>query len=195
MLWVLVGQLTLMVALFAWNDCFPSWANRMIMALVILIPPIAYLTVLAQPSVRQAWRSLLRDCYLSAVTIPPAVVHLFSLATVKRVVILVMSLKPMPNTVDEWITCCVLPFKTCVVATIPMILVFAKISSRFRLYNSANSPSFELIFQFYLISMSALLFGALLQAIFCRPGRATTTLRYFLLGIVLLFIPMFMPRI
>ena len=195
MLWGLVGQLILMVALFVWNDCFPSWVNRIILAMVILIPPMAYLTVLSQPSVRQAWRSLLRDCYTFAITIPPAVVRLFSLATVKRLVMFVLSLKPIPNTVDEWITCCVLPFKTYVVATIPMIWVFAKIISYFRPYVSTTAPAFALIFQFYLISMLALLFGALLQAIFCRVGRATTTLRYFLFGIVLLFVSMFMPRI
>ena len=193
MLWVLVGQLTLMVALFVWNDCFPSWVNRIIMAVVILIPPMAYLTVLAQRSVRQEWRNLLRDCYVFALTIPPAVVRLFSLATVKRLAAFVMSLKPMPNTVDEWITCCVLPFKTCIVATFPLIWAFEKIVSHFRPYDRTSSPSFELIFQCYLISLLALLFGALLQAIFCRPGRATTTLRYFLLGIVLLFVSMFIP--
>jgi hypothetical protein len=192
---VFVGQMLLIAVLFVWSDFFPSWVNWIIAATVILFPPTAYLTVLAQPSVRQAWRSLMRDCYLFAIIIPPAVVRLFSLATVKELVRFVMSLKPMPNTVDEWITFCVLPFKTYVVVTIPMIWTFAKIISHFRPYVRASSPSFQLIFQCYLISLLALLFGALLQGIFCRPGRATTTLRYFLLGIVLLFVSMFIPRI
>jgi hypothetical protein len=121
MLLVFVGQVMLIATLFVWGDFFPSWVNRIVVATVVLFPPMAYLTVLAQPSVRQAWRSLMRDCYLFAITIPPAVVRLFSLATVKELVRFVMSLKPMPNTVDEWITFCVLPFKTYVVVTIPMI--------------------------------------------------------------------------
>jgi hypothetical protein len=101
----------------------------------------------------------------------------------------------MPATVDEWITCCVLPFKTCIVATFPMIWTFEKIVSHFQPYSRVFWPSFELIFQCYLISLLALLFGALLQAIFCRAGRTTTTLRFFLLGFVLLFVSMFMPQI
>jgi len=112
-----------------------------------------------------------------------------------KLVRFVASHKPMPTTTDEWITFCVLPFKTCVAVTIPMIWAFEKIISHFQPYGRATSPPFQLIFQYYLISFLALLSGALLQAVSCRPGRATTTLRYFLLGIVLLFVSMFIPQI
>jgi hypothetical protein len=156
---------------------------------------VAYLTVLARPSMRQAWRDLLLDSWALIVSAIVAFVRLFRPATVMKLVRLVISLKPMPATVDEWITCCVLPFKTCIVATFPMIWAFEKIVSHFQSYSRVFWPSFELIFQCYLISLLALLFGALLQAIFCRAGRATTTLRFFLLGFVLLFFSTFMPRL
>jgi hypothetical protein len=188
MLWVFVGQMMLMVALFVWNDCFPSWVNRIIMATVILFPLMVYLTVLAEPSVRQAWRSLLRDCYLFAVSIPPAIARLFSFATVVKLAQIVASLKPFPETKDDWIALILLPFKTCIVVTFPMIWVFGKIISYFQLYGRASWPSYELIFQCYLISLLALLVGALFQSIFCRAGRATTTSLFFFVGFALLLI-------
>ncbi len=162
------------------------------MAMVILFPLMAYLTVLAQPSVRQAWRSLLRDCYLFAVSIPPAIARLFSFATVMKLVQIVTSLKPFPETKDDWIALVLLPFKTCIVVTFPMIWVFGKIISYFHLYGRTFWLSYELIIQCYLISLLALLVGALLQSIFCRAGRATTTLGFFLLGFVL---PLIQPLI
>ena len=134
---------------------------------------------------RQAWRDVLLDSWTLFVSAGTAFVRLFRPATVMKLVRFVVSLKPMPTTADEWITCCVLPFKTCIVATFPMIWAFEKIHSHFQPYDRVFWPSFELIFQCYQISLLALLFGAFLQAIFCCAGRATTTLRFLLLGLVL----------
>ena len=197
MLWVFVGQMLLVVALFVWNDFFPSWLNQAIVVSVILLSPLAYLAVLAHPSMRQAWRNLLRDSWLLIVSVASAFIRLFHPATVIKLMRFIVSLKPMPATVDEWITCCVLPFKTCIVVAFPMIYIFEKIVSHspyFRPYGRTFGLSFDLIFESYSISLLALLLGALLQAIFCRTGRATTTLRFFLLGLVLPFVVSLIPR-
>jgi hypothetical protein len=82
MLFVFVGQMVLIVALFAWNNFFPLWLNRVIAATVILFPPLAYLTVLARPSMRQAWRNLLLDSWALIISAIVSFVRLFRPATV-----------------------------------------------------------------------------------------------------------------
>ena len=156
---------------------------------------MAYLSLLAKPSFRQAWRWVFQEFYRFALSIPSAFKYWFSFRTVARLVRLVLSLKTFPESMDGWIALCLLPFKTCVVATFPIIWAFEKINSFFQPYGKTSWPSFELVFQCYLISLLALLLGALVQAIFCRAGRATTTLRFFTLGFVLLFVSALMPRI
>ena len=198
MLLVFVAQMLLVIVLFVWSDLFPSWLNRIFIAYVILFPPMAYLTVLARPSMRQAWRGLLLDSWALIFSATVAIAHQFRPATVMKLVRLVTSLKLIPATVDQWITFCVLPFKTCIVATFPMIWIFEKIlahTSFFRPYRRVFGLSYDLIFKCYLISLLALLLGALLQAIFCEAGRATITLRFFLLGSVILFVLVFTPRL
>ena len=191
MLLVFVGQMLLVVVLFVWSDFFPSWFNRVIVTSVIFVLPLAYLTVLARPAMRQAWHALLLDSWTLMASAAVAFARLFRPATVMKLRRLVTSLKPMPATIDELITFCVLPFKTCVVATFPMIWIFEKIISHtayYRPYGRTFGLSYELLFECFLISLLALLLGALLQGIFCRAGRATTTLRFFLAGLVLLFV-------
>ena len=187
MLWVFVGQMMLMVALFVWNDCFPSWVNRIIMATVILFPLMAYLTVLAQPSVRQAWRSLLRDCYLFAVSIPPAIARLFSFATVVKLVQIVTSLKPFPETADDWIALVLFPFKTYIFVAFPFVWLCVKFATLFHPVGRELGDVLFIIYLGYLFSIAILILGSLLQALVCRSGRATQTIYFILLGFVLLF--------
>jgi hypothetical protein len=188
MLWVLVGQLILMVALFVWYDCFPSWVNRIIMAAVILIPPMAYLTVLAQPSVRQSWRWLFRELCLFALLIPPAVKQLFSFRTIANLAHLVRSMKPYPESLDGWIALCLFPFKTYIVVTIPYIYISLKIYALFHPLSPGTLESGGVFLEGYLLSFLVLLLGALVQALICRAGRATQTLGIFLLGIIYFFV-------
>jgi hypothetical protein len=191
MLWVFVGQMLLVTVLFVWNDFFPAWLNRFIVVSVILVSPLAYLAVFIHPSMRQAWRDLLRDSWALIISAVAAFARLFRPATAMKLARLVTSLKPTPDTLDEWITFCVLPFKTSVVATFPMIWVFEKIISHtayYRPYGRTFGLSYELLFESYLISLLALFFGAIIQGIFCRAGRAESTLRFFLAGLVLLFV-------
>jgi hypothetical protein len=190
MLWVFVSQMLLVVALFVWNDFFPPWLNQVIVVSVILLSPLAYLTVLAKPVMRHAWRETLRDTWSLIISITRACGRLFLPSTFMKLVRFIASLEPVPTTIDGWITLCVLPFKTCVAATFPVVWIFEKVlsyTSYYRPYGRVFGLSYDLIFQFYLISLLALLFGAVIQGIFCHTGRATVTLRFFLLGLALIF--------
>ena len=187
--WVFVGQAVVTACLFTFFWSFPTWFNWVIAAIAILFTPLAYLVLLKQPPVRAAWLYLFKDCIRFLAVITPEIIHLFSRQSVKQMVRAVIFLKKFPDTLDEWITFCVLPFKTCIIVTFPMIWIFEKIASftsYYRPYGRTSGLSYELMFQCYLISLVALLFGALVQGVFCRAGRATTTLRFFLLGLILL---------
>ena len=188
MLWVFVGQLILIAAWFLWNEAIPSWINYVIAATVIIFPVIAYSTLLAQPSVRQAWRWLLREFYLFALLIPPALKHWFSFRTVVSLVRLVRSLKTFPESLDGWIALCLLPFKTYIMVTIPIIFISLKICARFYPLRRGTLESGGIFLEGYLLSFLVLLIGALLQALICRAGRATQTLGIFLLGIIYFFV-------
>lgn len=183
---MIAGQTMLLFVILKWSDYFPSWLNR-ILVLVILISPLAYLTVFIHPSMRVALRDLALVLWALIFSIVTALIRLLHPATVVKLARFVVSLRALPATVDEWITFCVLPFKTCIVATFPMIWIVGEITSHFHKYGRNYSAAYPLVFQCYLISLLALLLGALLQAVFCHAGRATTTLRFFLLGLVLPF--------
>jgi hypothetical protein len=151
MLWVFVGQLLLVVALFVWSDFFPSWLNQVVMVSVILLSPLAYLTVLAKPVMRHAWRETLRDTWLLIISIIRACGWLFLPSTFMKFVRFIASLKPVPTTIDGWITLCVLPFKTCIVAAFPVVWIFEKVLSYtayYRPYGRVFGLSYDLIFNF-----------------------------------------------
>jgi hypothetical protein len=173
MIWVFAGQLILVVALLSWNDIFPIWLNWGIGVSVVLFPPMAYLTVLVRPSVRHAWHDLLSDSWLLIGSITRAFFRLFRPSSLMKLARFVASLKPMPDTADGWVTLCVLPFKTCVVATFPLIWVAAKIVSH-RAYHHPFGRTVELpvnlLLECYLFSLLGLLLGALLQTIFAGQG-------------------------
>lgn len=191
MLWVIPGQAVLLIALLNWCDSFPFWLNRIFVVSVILLPVLAYLIVLSHPSILQAWHDLLLDCWQQTLSASRAFSQLLHPATIIKLMRLVGSIRLMPATIDEWITFCVLPFKTCIVAAFPIFWLLEKTTSpavNSRPYGRALGLSYELLLECYLISLLALLSGALIQAICCRAGRATTTLRFFLLGLILLFL-------
>ena len=195
MLWVFLGQMLLVVAsLFCalfWSDIFPARFCQVILTALVLVSPLVYLAVLAKPIMRLAWRQMLRDTLALIISITRAAGRLFLPSTFMRLVRFIALLKPAPTTLDEWITLCVLPFKTCVAATFPVIWVFEKVLSYFsyfRPYGRTFGLSYELLGECFLFSLLGLLIGALVQALFCRAGRVTVTLRFFLLGLVLLFV-------
>jgi hypothetical protein len=188
MLWVFVGQLMLIAAFFIWNDSIPSLINRIIAAAAIIFPVIAYLTLFAQPSVRQAWRWVFREFYRFALSIPSVLKYWFSFKTVVRLARLVRSMKTFPKSLDGWLAFCLLPFKTYIVVTIPFIYISLKIYALFHPLRRETLESGDIFLEGYLISFLVLLLGALLQALICRAGRATQTLGIFLLGIIYFFV-------
>ena len=101
----------------------PQSRFRLFAAIAILFTPLAYLVLLKQPPVRAAWLYLFKDFVRFLAVITPAIIHLFSYQSVKQMVRAVISLKKFPDTLDEWITFCVLPFKTCIIVTFPMIWI------------------------------------------------------------------------
>jgi hypothetical protein len=182
---------------FFWSDFFPARFCQIIVLWVLFFSPVVYLAVLAKPIMRVAWRELLRDTLLFVFSAVRAFSRLFLPSTFIKLVKFIASLKPAPTTFDEWIALCVLPFKTCVIVTFPMIWIFQKImshSSSFRPYGRACGISYELLAGCFLFSLLGLLLGALLQAIFCRTGRSTVTLRFFLLGVIFIFVSMIFPQ-
>jgi len=193
MLWVFVGQLILIAAWFIWNDSIPSWVNYIIAATAIIFPVIAYLTLLAQPSVRQAWRWVFREFYLFALSISPALKYWFSFRTVVNLVRLVRSLKTFPESMDGWIALCLLPFKTYIIVALPFSLVCVKVFSFFHPARRDYWELEDLLEVGYFISVVLLLPGALLQALVCRSGRASQTMFIFLLGVLILLL--LMPRV
>ncbi|HEY4415035.1 MAG TPA: hypothetical protein VGO57_05020 [Verrucomicrobiae bacterium] len=190
MLWVFFTQMLLLVAVFIGRDFFPSWLSRIIMVMAILFPPITYLYTFTRAPIRRAWHDLLRSFWKLFISMLRAIARCFHPATIKQLFRLVTSLQTAPTTADEWITFGVLPFKTCVVITFPLIWLFNTIishSSNFPYYSRAGGLSYQFLYECYFISLLGLLIGALLQSLFCPAGRVTVTLRFFLLGLILLF--------
>ncbi len=173
---------------FFWSDFFPARLCQTMTLWALFFSPLVYLAVLAKPIMRIAWRELLRDTLLFIFSIVRAFGRLFMPGTFMKLVRFVASLKKAPTTFDEWITLCVLPFKTCVIVTFPMIWMFEKVISLFHHSRPYFLQDGQIILELYLFSLLALLCGALIQAIFCSRGGATNTLRVFLLGLVVLFV-------
>ena len=190
--WVFVGQMLLVLSsVFAGlTDLFPSRFCQAIALWALILSPLVYLAVLAKPIMSIAWKQLLWDIWSIVFAIIRGCGRLFSPMTFIKLVRFIATLKPVPTTNDGWITLCIMPFKTCVVATFPVIWIFEKAlsyTSYYRPYGRVFGLSYDHIFEFYLISLLALLFGAAIQGLLCPTGRATVTLRFFLLGLVLGF--------
>ena len=145
---------------------------------------------------RHAWRETLRDTWSLIISIVRVFSRLFLPSTFMKFARFIVSRKPVPTTIDGWITLCVLPFKTCIVATFPTIWIFEKLISNFshfRPYGRTLGLSYEPLVECFLISLLGLLIGAFLQALFCRAGRATVTLRFFLFGFILVLVSILFP--
>ena len=198
MLWVVAGQMLLVVALLVWSEVFPRWLNELIVVSAVVVPPLAYLTVFTRPAMRQAWRNLLLDSWASVVFLVVGFVRLFRPAIIIKLFRYVATMKKMPDTLDEWITFCILPFKTCIVAMFPVIWASKQFITHILGRPTHYSEGLEwLVAQCLVISFLALLLGAGVQAILCRAGRATTTLRFALLGfgflLILFFLSVLLP--
>lgn len=87
----------------------------------------------------------------------------------------------LPKTRDEWIAVPLLPFKAWVLLGYPVYFIFRE----FVAPRVAGGMAF-LVINVYVLSVGALLVGALIQSIVCSRGAATRTILYVLIGIFIL---------
>jgi len=186
MLWVFVGQTSLIICLFVWGEDLPPWIDRVIVVAVFGLPLVAYLTVLAQPSVRDNWGSFLRGLYQGVISIPSIVKSFFTFTTITSLVRFVISMKTFPETRDGWIALPLFPFKAYVVLAFPFVYICLKLRAAFHPIALQSSEVGGVIILGYVYSITVLLVGALIQALVCRSGRATNTICFILYGIGLI---------
>jgi hypothetical protein len=188
-----LGQMILVASLFAFNEHFSSWVLRIMVAAALLIPVVAYLTILAQPPVYRAWRSALRELCHAGASCIAALLGCFSLKSIFRLCGLVVRLRVFPVTSAERVALLLFPFKVFVLMALPFLWLscsFVRLVEpqlRYVRFPEAILP----ITECYVLCLGILLFGALVQALFSHRGRSSQTVFVFLLGIVLLW--MFRP--
>jgi hypothetical protein len=179
----------LIASLFAFNECLPSWVLRIMVTAALLLPIVAYLTVIAEPPVARAWQSSLRElCHFGAFCIR-ALLASFSLWSVYKLCRWVVTLRVFPVTLDDWIALLLFPFKVFVLMALPFLWLSCSLMRlvepqlRYARFPQAIIP----IAEGYVLCLGILLFGALLQALFSRRGRSTQTVTMFLVGVVFLW--------
>ena len=87
----------------------------------------------------------------------------------------------LPKTRDEWIAVPLSPFKAWVLLAYPLYFIFRE----FVALRVTGGLGF-LVTNGYVLSIAALLVGALIQSIVCSRGAATRTIVYVLIGIFIL---------
>lgn len=97
-----------------------------------------------------------------------------------------MNLTILPKSKDEWIALAVFPFKVWVLVALPFFTFFsAYVSAEHVRYGTTALG--EAVISGYMLSILALLAGAVIQSIFCERGAATRTSLYAVASIVLVF--------
>jgi hypothetical protein len=87
----------------------------------------------------------------------------------------------LPKTRDEWIAAPLLPFKAWVLFGYPLYFIFRSFVAQ----RVGGGMGFWVI-NGYVLSVGALIIGALIQSIVCSRGAATRTILYVLVGIFIL---------
>jgi len=184
-----LGQMMLVAALFAFNEHFPPWVLKIMVAAALLVPLVTYLTILAQPPVHRAWHSALRELYLLGAFSITALLACFSLKSILRLCREVVTLRVFPATSDERVALLLFPFKVFVLGALPFLWLSCSlvrwVEPRPR-YLRFPEAIFA-ISEGYVLWLGILLFGALLQALFSRRGHPVQTVSVFLVGVVFLW--------
>ncbi len=180
MVLVFIGQLILIACVFEFDELFPSWILKLMAAAALGIPVVAYLTVFAQPHVYYAWRSLVRDIFDFVWHCITSLWLCCSLKSMIRAWRNIRSLRTFPSTTDEWVAVVVFPFKAYVLLSYPF-LVTCIVLMRPDRYVRYTEATFA-VSQGYVLCLAILLFGSLVQAVFCQRGRASQTIIFFFLG-------------
>jgi hypothetical protein len=87
----------------------------------------------------------------------------------------------LPKTRDEWIAAPLFPFKAWVLLGYPLYFILGSFVAR----RAAAGMGFW-VTNGYVLSVGALIIGALIQSIVCSRGTATRTILYVLLGVFIL---------
>jgi hypothetical protein len=96
------------------------------------------------------------------------------------------ALRLLPQTRDEWIALPLFPFKAWVVVAFPFYVAFSSYASAQHVRYGVGVLG-EVMIGGYMLSILALLFGALIQSIISKRGAATRTVLYALASIILVF--------
>lgn len=96
-------------------------------------------------------------------------------------------MKSLPDSREGWIDMVLFPFKSYVVMGLPFLAVcrWSKGIIQPRFYGYPEEATFS-VSAGYVLCVAVLLTGAMLQAVFIRPGNCLRTIGYALLGIAFL---------
>lgn len=183
---VFIGQMIIIASLIAFDEYFPAWVLKTMVAAAVLLPIVAYLTIVVQPPVYHAWQSALRELYHAGAACIAALWSCFSVKTVLRACRFVATLRTFPSTTDEWVALSLFPFKLYVLMALPFLWLSCSLT-RWVEPRFANWRFTEVtlnISEGYVLCLGILLFGALGQALGSHRGRSTQTVLVFALGVV-----------
>jgi len=190
MIGVFIGQLILVASLVAFADYLPSWSIALATTAVVLLPLIAYFTILAEPAVYRAWGSALRETWDFGRASVVSLWRCLSVRNTVRVWQSIVSLKVFPDTGDAWVALSLFPFKLYVLMATPFLLL-ARWLYRLLLPQFAYlrfPEATRAISEGYLFCLGVLLVGALVQALFSSRGHSTQTMRVMVLGVVFFYV-------
>lgn len=186
MVWVFIGQVLLIGCLLVFDAVIPPWLLGLMVATALLLPILAYLTILAQRQVWRAWLTTLRDTCDFVASCFATLLDCFRRRSIWRFWRFVRSLRRCPSTGDEWVKLSLFPFKLYVLMAVPFLwlsgLVAGLVEPGF-----ADLDRTQVTFAIsagYLLCLAVLLFGALVQALFSRRGRSSQTVFVFVVGVV-----------
>jgi hypothetical protein len=190
MVWAFLGQLILIACLYVTGDFLAPGAIKIAVVIIILLPFLAFLTVIAQPAVYRAWGEALGELFEAAVASARAVRNWLRLATLIRLWHAILKLPAFPRTADGLFALVLFPCKVYVALAFPFLVLTSCALTvhepRFAYGSSSDAKTFLL--EGYALSLVVLLLGALLQSLFSRRGRSTQTVLMFLLGLAFMWL-------
>jgi len=185
----LIGQVVLIAILVAFVDYFPSWLTRLLLTGAVLLPMVVFFRTIRQPAVYQAWHSALRETWEFGLAGPVSLWRCLSVRNLVRVWQAIVALKVFPDTGDAWGALLLFPFKVYVVMAMPFLwlarLAIRLIDPQFAYLRFPEAT--YAISQVYVLCLAVLLVGALVQGLFSRRGRSSSTVLVFLLGVVFFY--------
>ena|ERR1035441_8491517 len=91
----------------------------------------------------------------------------------------------LPKTRDEWVGLLLFPFKAWVLIGYPLYFMFRSYVAQHGMDGTRTLG--QLVIGCYMLSVVALLIGALVQSIVCARGAATRTVMYVVGSVILVF--------